>query len=52
MTNKNISLSLITKNVKKILNFTGDALGSVVVIISALVVWLTDWEHKEVRAIR
>ncbi len=31
------------------LHVLGDALGSIVVIISALVVWLSDWEHKEVR---
>jgi hypothetical protein len=30
------------------LHVLGDALGSVVVIVSALVVWLSDWEHKEV----
>ena len=31
------------------LHVLGDALGSIVVIVSALVVWLSDWEHKEVR---
>lgn len=28
------------------LHVLADALGSVVVIISALVIWLTDWEYK------
>lgn len=28
------------------LHVAGDALGSLVVIISALVMWLTTWEHK------
>jgi zinc transporter 1 len=30
------------------LHVLGDALGSIVVIVSALVVWLSDWDHKEV----
>ena len=28
------------------LHVLADALGSVVVIISALVIWLTDWEYR------
>ena len=28
------------------LHVLADALGSVVVIISALIIWLTDWEYK------
>lgn len=28
------------------LHVMGDALGSVVVIISALIIWLTEWEYK------
>ena len=31
------------------LHVLGDALGSVVVIVSALIIWLTEWEYKMVR---
>ena len=34
-------------NVKGVfLHVMADALGSVVVLISAAVIWLTDWEYK------
>ena len=32
------------------LHILADALGSVVVIISALVIWLTDWQYKYVKS--